>query len=81
MPSKWCPKCGRITSVTGSPNFCAWGCGSLADEPLLPPYSEWVNGYSGMVEYARRLWKEQQEKIKIPEPVDIGDGRLQMRLF
>ena len=80
MPSKWCPKCGRITSVAGSLNFCAWGCGSLADEPLLPPYSEWVNGYYGMVEYARELWEERQEKIKISGPVDIEDG-LQMRLF
>ena len=27
------------------------------------------------------ILNEQQEKIKMPEPADIGDGRLQMRLF
>lgn len=52
MPSKWCPKCGRITSVTGSPNFCAWGCGSLADEPLLPHIA---NGSMVITEWSNTL--------------------------
>lgn len=35
MPSKYCPKCERIVSSNHIPNYCAWGCGSLKDQPLI----------------------------------------------
>lgn len=79
MSSKWCPRCGKIISTSGVPNFCTQGCGSLADEPILPPYSEWTQGYEGMVKYARVLWEEKQKQIS--KAVEISPNRLQMRLF
>lgn len=37
MPSKICPDCGKRVTVGGMlPKFCAWGCGSLEDEPVVP---------------------------------------------
>lgn len=43
MTSKYCPKCGRIVTVAGKspPNYCAWGCGSLANQPVLPEFTTW----------------------------------------
>lgn len=80
MGSKWCPCCGKIISTNGIPNFCTQGCGSLADEPLLPPHTEWKGGYYGMIEFARKEY-EKRQKEKQPEAIEIGPGRLQMRLF
>ena len=91
MPSKYCPKCGRITSTNGYPNFCAWGCGSLEDEPLLPPYNEWpAGGYYELCKIAQQDF-EKRRKLKEPEPEpevqpilkgeDIGRGRIQLSLF
>lgn len=80
MVSRYCPRCRRITSSSGNVNYCAWGCGSLKEEPILPPYSEWVGGYIGMIEKAHAEWeKREAEKRKMFE--DIGNGRLQMKLF
>lgn len=78
MSSKWCPRCGKIISTSGIPNFCTQGCGSLADEPILPPYSEWTQGYEGMVEFARALWEQKQKQKAVDE---ISPDGLQMRLF
>lgn len=37
MSSKICPDCGRRVTVGGmAPRFCAWGCGSLENEPIAP---------------------------------------------
>ncbi len=80
MASKWCPVCGRIVTMSGVPRFCAWGCGSLQNEPLLPPPEEWTGGYYGMIEIARREW-EKREAEKEPPSIEISPGRLQMRLF
>lgn len=66
MPSKYCPRCGRINSVTKfEPKYCMWGCGSLEDEPLLPHYTEWENGYYGMCKKAQKDWEERQKRIVV----------------
>lgn len=44
MSSKYCPNCDRIVTITGStpPNYCAWGCGTLANQPVLPKFATWA---------------------------------------
>ena len=34
MPSKKCPKCGKIVTSSSIPGFCAWGGCSLKEQPL-----------------------------------------------
>jgi len=77
MPSKWCPNCGRITSCNSTPNFCCWGCGSLKDEPLLPPYSEWKNGQDEIIEQARQNWEKRQKELLKTK----NKEQVQMKLF
>lgn len=76
MTSKYCPKCGRVTSTNGMPNFCAWGCGSLANEPILPDYDKWDE---------RLKMIEDIKRNRRPEPVlkteKIKPGAYQIKLF
>lgn len=59
MGIKWCPKCGRINSVTGwTPRYCMWGCGSLEDMPELPPVEKWDCDYYEMVERCREEYSK-----------------------
>lgn len=57
MPSKYCRKCGRIVSCNYVPNYCAWGCGSLKDEPLITKNVD-------LLDYLKRM-HEQTEAQKI----------------
>ena len=41
MVSKLCPKCGRVVSCNFEPKFCAWGCGKLEKEPILPAFTSY----------------------------------------
>lgn len=82
MVSKYCPRCGRITSTSGVPNFCMWGCGSLADEPLLPDYDKWPpGGYYEMCKIAQKEYEERQKQKQPPPGVEIEPDKIQMRLF
>lgn len=78
MASKYCPKCGSIISTNGIPNFCYYGCGSLADQPVLPPFHSAAER-EAVIEEAKREF-EARKKIQ-PEAIKIEPGRLQMRLF
>ena len=60
MPRKYCPKCGRITNCNFIPDYCAWGCGSIKDQPLL---DKDIN----TLEYLKKL-RKQKEK----EPVQMN---------
>ena len=81
MASKYCPHCGTIISTSGIPNFCWNGCGSLAEQPVFPDHSQWPpGGYYELCEIAKKEYEERQAK-KAVEPLDLGNGRLQMRLF
>jgi hypothetical protein len=76
MPSKFCRKCGRVTSASFIPNFCAWGCGSLESEPLLPDYDKWDE---------RLKMIEELKQNRAPEPEliteEIKPGAFQVKLF
>ena len=76
MSSKYCPKCGRVTSINGVPNFCAWGCGSLASEPILPDYGKWDERLK-MIEEIKRNYKPEPE----PKMEKIESGAFQVKLF
>lgn len=76
MSSKYCPKCGRVTSTNGVPNFCAWGCGSLASEPILPDYNKWDERLK-VIEEIKRNYKPEPE-LKTEE---IKPGAFQIKLF
>ncbi len=78
MVSKWCPKCGRIvtTSRHTYPNFCPWGCGSLADEPELPPETDHIDYYE-LVEIARKAWQERQ----LQKNLNKTTNNVQLKLF
>ena len=78
MPSKYCPKCGRVTSTNGTPNFCAWGCGSLASEPLLPNYDKWDERLK-MIEEIKQNYKPEPGPELITE--EIKPGAFQIKLF
>lgn len=80
MPSRWCPECGRIVSSSSIPNYCPWCSCSLKNEPFLPPYSEWKN-VSDVISKARENWEKRQKELQMATPIDLGNGRLQMRLF
>lgn len=78
MPSKLCPICFKVVSCNFVPNYCAWGCGSLKNEPLMPQF----NSYEEQLEYIEQRKKEiiegkKQEKIGC----EIEPGKFQMRLF
>ena len=68
MPSKYCRKCGRIVSCNYVPNYCAWGCGSLKDEPLIPKDVD-------LLDYLKRM--HEQEHIKKQEKTACS----QLKLF
>lgn len=76
MSSKYGPKCGRVTSTNGVPNFCAWGCGSLAAEPILPGYDKW-NERLEMIEKIKQNHKTESD-LKVEE---IKPGAFQIKLF
>lgn len=76
MSSKYCPKCGRVTSTNGVPNFCAWGCGSLSLEPILPGYDK-PDERLKMIEEIKRNYKA-ETKLKTEE---IKHGAIQIKLF
>lgn len=79
MASKFCPHCESIISTNGVPNFCYYGCGSLAEQPILPAFNT-MEERSKIIEEAKREYKERQNK-KEALFTDLGNGRLQMRLF
>ncbi len=58
MPSKYCPKCGKIISSNYVPNYCPWGCGSLKDQPLIPKNTNLLDYLKLM-----RSHRENEEKI------------------
>lgn len=74
MTSKFCPKCGRVTSTNGTPNFCAWGCGFLGDEPILPGYDK-PEERDKMIQEIKENYKR---RIKTEE---IEPGAFQIKLF
>lgn len=76
MSSKYCPKCGRVTSTNGVPNFCAWGCGSLASEPILPDYNKWDERLKFIEELKQN--RNPEAKLKTEE---IKPGAFQIKLF
>lgn len=77
MGSKYCAKCGRVTSTNGVPNYCAWGCGSLKEQILLPDYSHWEERLK-VIEELKAKYKE-TEIIFISE--EIKPNRVQLKLF
>lgn len=82
MTSKYCPRCGHITSTNGTPNFCIYGCGSLADEPVLPDYKDWPpGGYYEMCEIAQKQYEEREKAKQSPPGVEVEPDKIQMRLF
>lgn len=87
--SKYCPKCGRIVTCNFVPNYCAWGCGSLAEYPILPDLNH-KEERQKVIEEQKRLYtakllginvlKEQkQEKIKNKQ--EIEPNKFQLSLF
>lgn len=76
MSSKYCPKCGRVTSTNGVPNFCAWGCGSLASEPILPDYNKWDERLKFIEELKQNRKPEAELKTE-----EIKPGAFQIKLF
>ena len=82
MVSKYCPKCGQITSTSFYPNYCGNGCGSLADEPVLPDYDEWpAGGYYEMCKIAQKQYEERQKQKQPPPVVEQITENRQMTLF
>lgn len=57
MSSKFCPKCKRIISTNGIPNYCPYGCGSLNQQPLIPKDIS-------LLEYLKLLREEKTKEIK-----------------
>lgn len=78
MASKYCPKCGNIISTNGIPNFCYYGCGSLSEQPILPPFSS-AEEREAVIKKAKKEF-ETRKNIQ-PAAIEIEPGRLQMRLF
>lgn len=74
MASKYCPKCGRVNSTNGIPKFCMWGCGSLADEPVLPGYDK-MDERDKMIQQIKENYKN---RLKMEE---IKPGAFQIKLF
>lgn len=74
MPSKYCPICERITTTNNVPNFCAWGCGSLAEQDILPEFKN--------IQELKNIIAEQKQKIqnKKYSEIKIGDYG-QLKLF
>ena len=65
MTSKYCPACGRIVTLAGKspPNYCAWGCGSLANEPVLPEFTTWAEREQVLNDAIMRSKPEGQLKL------------------
>ena len=61
MPSKYCPKCGKIVSANYIPYYCAWGCGSLKDQPLIP-------SGTNLLDF---LKQKQEEKLQSPKQLSL----------
>ncbi len=82
MPSKYCPKCGRINSSNSIPLYCMWGCGSLEQEPTLPEYENWPQGgYNEMCKIAQQEY-ENRNRAKIwQQNTEIEFNQMQLTLF
>lgn len=78
MPSKLCPNCFKVINCNIVPNYCAWGCGSIQNEPLIPKF----NTYEETLQY---IEKRKEEIIaarnKQFSSYEVEPGKFQMRLF
>lgn len=79
MPSKYCPHCGTIITTSEIPKFCYYGCGSLAEQPILPEFKNFEERLK-IIEDAKKEYEQRKAKKEIPS-LDLGNGRFQMRLF
>jgi len=78
MPSKLCPICFKVVTCNTIPNYCAWGCGSLKNEPLMPKF----NTYEEKLQYIEKRKAEiMEERNKQFSSYEVEPGKFQMRLF
>lgn len=60
------------------PNYCAWGCGSLINEPLMPEFKT----YEEKLDYIEQRKKEIQNPDYVTnKSYEVEPGKFQMRLF